>query len=94
MYADILTATTYFMLLEAGFGLCAVCLPALSSSLKLPGVQTFFQNVSKVFSVRSNSSVTSSNRRQGLEDTARASGEKASHSLEGARLDKIEVHTA
>jgi hypothetical protein len=82
---DVLTAITYFMLLEAGFGLCAICLPALSSTLKLPGVQTFFQNVSKIFSVHSNSSVTSSTRRQGSEDGIRQSGEKLSGSMENSR---------
>ncbi|OAL52588.1 hypothetical protein IQ07DRAFT_377794 [Pyrenochaeta sp. DS3sAY3a] len=64
---NILTATTYFMIMEAGFGLCAICLPTLSSSTKIPGVQTFFQNVSKVFSLRSNTSVTSGGSRDEIQ---------------------------
>jgi hypothetical protein len=87
---DILTAITYFMLLEAGFGLCAICLPALSSSLRLPGVQTFFQNVSKVFSVRSNSSSISSNQGKGSQDRTRPHGEKSSKSLERENISQSE----
>ncbi|KAF2753532.1 hypothetical protein EJ05DRAFT_542016 [Pseudovirgaria hyperparasitica] len=49
------TGAAYFMLLEAGFGLCTVCLPSLSNFLHLKGVQTFFQNVSSIFSVASRS---------------------------------------
>ena len=44
------------MLIEAGFALCAICLPSLSPAFKLKGVQTFFNNISHLFTLRSRDS--------------------------------------
>ncbi len=50
------TAALYFLILEAGFGLCAVCLPSLAGSLKLKAVQNLIDAFTSIFSTRSSRS--------------------------------------
>ena len=44
------TEALYCTVVEAGFGLCAICLPTLSGALRLKGFQNFINNFSFIFS--------------------------------------------
>ncbi|PQE31318.1 integral membrane protein [Rutstroemia sp. NJR-2017a WRK4] len=57
------TAGTYFMFIEACFGLTAVCLPSLSGALNLKGVQTVIEGFQSAFSNSSRSSLGSNRSR-------------------------------
>ena len=50
------TAGLYFMIIEVGFALCAVCLPSFAGALKLKAVQSLVNGISSVFSSLSNRS--------------------------------------
>ena len=51
---------------EAGFGICAICLPTLAGSLKLKGVQTIMRGFQSLFSFtnRSRKSLRASKHQQ------------------------------
>ena len=45
------TAVIYFMIIEAGFALCAISLPTLAGAFKLKGVKRFMGNIQSSLSV-------------------------------------------
>ncbi|PQE29144.1 plasma membrane Pth11 protein [Rutstroemia sp. NJR-2017a BBW] len=94
------TAGTYFMFIEACFGLTAVCLTSLSSALNLKGVQTViegfqsaFSNISRssLGSNRSRSHATNGDKHERL-DSARSNSVPASERPSQADTPDIEMY--